>query len=319
MPLKIKGLTSGSVVIKAPDTGADDVEYDIANDFASTARVNAVGGRKNLIINGGFDVWQRGTSFSANGYNSDRWYMATNGTMSVAKTWSSDLSMYYFDASNTVTWGVYQKVEDKNCNHLKTGDTITISFWSNTAMSIQFGVSSIATAVYSTSVIDTIGSWSRRSVAITMTSTLINGIQAGNPMYVEVKPNATGSFGFTGVQLELGSVATEFEHRSYGEELALCQRYYQHIPNHFVDTLNSSYNDLATKRYAYHHRVDLPVTMRTSPTVIYFKYKAGTYDRSSHMSVTVNNGRVIGYRNGNSSWTGGTSDTFFEAKLDAEL
>jgi hypothetical protein len=33
----------------------------------------------------------------------------------------------------------------------------------------------------------------------------------------------------TGVQLELGSVATDFEHRSYGEELALCQRYYQRI------------------------------------------------------------------------------------------
>ena len=33
----------------------------------------------------------------------------------------------------------------------------------------------------------------------------------------------------TGVQLEVGSVATEFEHRSYGEELALCQRYYQSI------------------------------------------------------------------------------------------
>jgi hypothetical protein len=31
----------------------------------------------------------------------------------------------------------------------------------------------------------------------------------------------------TGVQLEVGSVATDFEHRSFGEELSLCQRYYQ--------------------------------------------------------------------------------------------
>jgi hypothetical protein len=35
------------------------------------------------------------------------------------------------------------------------------------------------------------------------------------------------NFFITGVQLEVGSVATPFEHRSYGEELTLCQRYYQ--------------------------------------------------------------------------------------------
>ena len=36
----------------------------------------------------------------------------------------------------------------------------------------------------------------------------------------------------TGVQLEVGSVATDFEHRSFGEELALCQRYYQRWKGH---------------------------------------------------------------------------------------
>jgi len=35
------------------------------------------------------------------------------------------------------------------------------------------------------------------------------------------------TFEMTGLQLEVGSVASEFEHRSYGEELARCQRYYE--------------------------------------------------------------------------------------------
>jgi len=46
-------------------------------------------------------------------------------------------------------------------------------------------------------------------------------------------PNALTSsdyFEVAEVQLELGKVATPFEHRSYGEELALCQRYYEEVP-----------------------------------------------------------------------------------------
>ena len=49
------------------------------------------------------------------------------------------------------------------------------------------------------------------------------------PGQVNCADSTSNNFYITGVQLELGSVATDFEHRSYGEELALCQRYYQHI------------------------------------------------------------------------------------------
>jgi hypothetical protein len=69
----------------------------------------------------------------------------------------------------------------------------------------------------------------------------------------------------TGVQLEEGSVATPFEHRSYGEELALCQRYYQQWggnSNHERIGTGFNYNTAQA-------RVDmvLPVTMRATPTL----------------------------------------------------
>ena len=66
------------------------------------------------------------------------------------------------------------------------------------------------------------------------------------------------TFFITGLQIEVGSVATPFEHRSFGEELALCQRYY-HEQFIRVDTA-SNYSDL---RFSY----DFPVYMRAAPTL----------------------------------------------------
>jgi hypothetical protein len=76
------------------------------------------------------------------------------------------------------------------------------------------------------------------------------------------------AFYLTGVQLEVGKVATPFEHRSYGEELALCQRYYYRI-----DSANNSstYQRFAVANIESGTQAEgffiHPVQMRTNPTL----------------------------------------------------
>ena len=67
------------------------------------------------------------------------------------------------------------------------------------------------------------------------------------------------TFDITGVQLEAGSVATSFERRSYGQELALCMRYFQKAA--FGADWNGTYTTWAGGAYP------LPVSMRATPTL----------------------------------------------------
>lgn len=71
------------------------------------------------------------------------------------------------------------------------------------------------------------------------------------------------TFDITGLQVEVGRNATDFEHRSYGEELALCQRYYQQSSG------NGPWFFQLTGYPASYYRanVDLPTSMRANPTV----------------------------------------------------
>ena len=122
---------------------------------------------------------------------------------------------------------------------------------------------------------------------------------------VSVVGTSGATFYITGVQLERGSTASSFEYRSYGAELALCQRYYEKSYNtdvavptatevgtfsHFGSS-DGSNNAVVHGRFA--------VTKRATPTMTYYNYSTNAtsqaiYARSGASGTTT----TTDYRNG---------------------
>ena len=168
-------------------------------------------------------------------------------------------------ASTNTSISVAQLIESVNTTPLHYGlssaKTVTVSFWAKASIAgtycvavqnpttaiaddstrsylAEYTISAVNTWEYKTVIIsgDTTGTWGVVSVRwqISKSTTTYQGVlgwQAGELRHTANQTDqgatAGATFQITGVQLELGSVATDFEHRSYGEELALCQRYYQ--------------------------------------------------------------------------------------------
>jgi len=259
---------------------------------------------RNLVINGAMQVAQRGTSFTANGYGLDRWifdrYLAgSSRTMSQDTDAPEGFSHSIKYANGGVAEDQYyfiHKIERKNFERL-SGQTVTASFYVKASEAISdarwyltvngdgTGNDEVSTGTY-----DITTSWQR--VTFTVTLGDFSGYTITDSGFMEMVPMlaadphpnipANASLWFTGVQLEVGDTATPFEHRSYGDELARCQRYYYQtaLTSDYFETGGGSVAALTTGDITFWGR--FPVEMRAAPSFTAYD-RAGNVGKCSRL------------------------------------
>jgi hypothetical protein len=255
-PLTAKGDLFGYSTAPARLAVGNDGEQIVADSSASTGlryQGNYAAG-KNAIINGAFNVWQRGTSFSnpANGsYLADRWTMYNGGTPTTYSysqqaftAGTAPVAGYegtYFMRSSITTVGsntaflVFQKIEDVRTY---AGNAVTVSFWAkadsarSVAVSLQqsFGSGGSGDVNFTAGTASVTTSWTRFTYTVSLTSISGKTIGTGSSLnLIFTPPSASGmSFDLWGVQVEAGSVATAFQTATgtIQGELAACRYYY---------------------------------------------------------------------------------------------
>jgi hypothetical protein len=264
-------------------------------ETAQDARDFISAGRKNMIMNGDFQVSQRATSatsISSDTYHTvDRWKFVANssGTFTLSKEsdsppgYSNSLKHLCTTADSSPNYIVCrQNIEGQNLQQLGYGTSsakhITFSFWVKSNVTGTYSLDLVnvdlgnrhSCLLYT---IDSPGTWEYKT--LTFNPDVTYGFDNDNQLSLELNwwlgagstwassglgtkgnwqtisnPNRSGFaqlgtavnnyWQIAGVQMEVGRNATDFEHRSYGEELALCQRYYQVHDGHYLQVVSSA-------------------------------------------------------------------------------
>lgn len=257
----------------------------------------------NAIINGAFDIWQRGTAptWTANNttnYQADRWLgfsVATGRTVTRQATGdTTNLPNIQYaarvqrTAANTATDGLQLwQILDTPTSVPFAGKTVTYSFYARAGANFSSGSNLLSSYLYSGTGTDqnpvypgftgqataaTVGAtltttWQRFSISGTVASTATQlALQfAYNPVGTA---GAADYFEVTGVQLEVGSTVTPFKRNanSIQGELAACQRYYQRISG--TSSTVSSLVGTAYSSTAGVFPFPLKSSMRVTPTSV---------------------------------------------------
>jgi hypothetical protein len=256
---------------------------------------------KNFIINGGMDIWQRGTSISASAstapYNADRWQinLGANQASTISRQATGDTTnlpgIQYCarvqrNSGQTGTGAFYFVQSLETANSIQyAGKTATLSFYARAGANFSPTSSYLTSYVYygtgtdqniTGSYTGAVGlggqnntlttTWQRFTMTVSIASTATE-----LALFFAISPTGTAStndyFEITGVQLELGSSATPFS-RAGGTiqgELAACQRYYYQYLTGTSQSIGVSTNFGTTQVET---AITFPVTMRTAPALV---------------------------------------------------
>jgi len=254
-----------------------------------------------------------------------------------------------YSVNSTDFFNLHQNIEGFNAADLGWGtanaQTVTLSFWVRSSLTGTFGgslsnsglsrshpfsytINAANTFEYKTITVagDTTGTWLTDNgvgirvyfgLGVGSTYSGTAGSWAGTRYQsatgaTSVVGTNGATFYITGVQLEKGSTATSFDYRSYGTELALCQRYYYRATVQTNgDVFGTGYNNTTSTGLGL---VVFPVTMRSNPTALEQNGTAGNYNIGfRNTSVTCTSVPVFSRASANSGFVVFTAGAVFTA------
>ena len=193
---------------------------DTVNDAVDSLFIS----NPNLLINGDFQVWQRGTSFAnkTNSYTADRWCIKNGKNTPTALVEKSD----DVPDDQYICQSIHIKESDSENSYLRyyfdsvIKGNVTLSFWYKTTKAFDVSIRNNNTTTILPGKPAIVNTWTR----------YVHSFAVDSPTYLNVvHAMSAGDVYITGVKLEYGEVATPFVPKTYQEELESCQNYFQKI------------------------------------------------------------------------------------------